>query len=81
MKYKIIYSISDSAKRKTIENYLASAGFEPQLPFSSMTATLEVQPSELKRNLKKLKCACMLSKTDTFTLISEAGNRQEEFCV
>lgn len=71
MTYKIVYNINDSKKRQSIETYLTSVGFQPQMPFSSMTATLEESVPELKRKLKKLRNACLLSPKDTLMLICE----------
>lgn len=76
MKYRIIYSIADSTKRRTIENYLTAAGFQPMLPFSSMTATLELPLAELRRKLKKLRNALLLSKNDSLVLIVESGEKE-----
>ena len=78
MKYRIVYSITDSKKRQSIETYLCSVGFRPQLPFSSMTATLEDSISELKRKLKKLRNACLLSPKDTLVLICEEHADQRQ---
>lgn len=77
MTYKIVYSINDSKKRQSIETYLTSVGFQPQMPFSSMSATLEEPVSELKRKLKKLRSACMLSPKDTLTLICEEAEKKQ----
>lgn len=78
MKYRIVYNIADSRKRKSIETYLAAAGFQPQFPFTSMTATLEISCSEIRRKLKKLRNACLLTQRDSLVLIFENGSRKEE---
>lgn len=76
MQYRIVYNIADSAKRRSIENFLTATGFQPQMPFSSMSATLELPLAELRRKLKKLRNACLLSKHDSLVLIVESGERE-----
>jgi hypothetical protein len=76
MQYRIIYSISDSSKRSSIERFLTATGFRPHLPFSSMTATLELPLAELRRKLKKLRHACLLSKHDSLVLIVESEKQE-----
>lgn len=76
MQYRIIYNISDSAKRTSIERFLAATGFRPHHPFSSMTATLELPLTELRRRLKKLRNACLLSRNDSLVLIVESEKQE-----
>jgi hypothetical protein len=80
MTYRIIYSISDSHKRQSIERYLLSSGFKPLLPFSSMAITLREPLSELRRKLKKLRNAYLLPPEDRFVVlrIDETGKDEEE---
>lgn len=80
MNYRIIYSISDSRKRQAIERYLLSAGFKPLLPFSSMAITLHEPFTVLKRKLKKLRNAYLLSPQDCFIVLrlNETGKEEEE---
>lgn len=80
MNYRIIYSISDTRKRQAIERQLLLAGFQPLLPFSSMKITLHEPINVLKRKLKKLRNAYLLSPQDTFVVIrvNETGKEEEE---
>lgn len=80
MNYRVVYCISDTRKRQAIERYLLSSGFKPLLPFSSMMITLQEPFAELKRKLKKLRNAYLLSPEDRFVVlrVNETGKEVEQ---